>query len=101
MAVPRAGAPGGRDGGRPKAGGARGSARRQLPCAPQGAKAELPAPKRRDSRGRFAPAARRVCHPLLRPANAGCLARDHVPTRSAARSARLDDREENPHTRAG
>ncbi len=42
MAVSRASAVGGRDGGQPVTGGARGNARAAARRAPQGAKAELP-----------------------------------------------------------
>jgi hypothetical protein len=56
MAVPRVGAVGGRDGGQPVTGDARGSARAAARRAPPGAKAELPVWLRRGSCGRLAPA---------------------------------------------
>ena len=70
MAVPRAGAVGGRDGGQPVTGGARGCARAAARRVPQGAKAELAAWLRRETRGRLAPAPPSATPAVASPARA-------------------------------
>src|SRR6266496_6851655 len=67
MAVPRAGAVGGRNGGQPVTGGVRGSARAAARRVPQGTKAELPARLRREPAGASRPPRRVRPTPSLRP----------------------------------
>jgi hypothetical protein len=86
MAVPAWYALGGRDGGRPVMGGARGSARAAARRAPQGAKAELPVRLRRVSSGRLRPP-RRARRSSLRPLEGATCAGSRA-GRCAARYAR-------------
>jgi hypothetical protein len=71
------GALGGRDGGRPVTGGARGCARAAARRAPQGAKAELPVRSGEYPAGACARPAERAVH--HRPRQARYLVRDHAP----------------------